>query len=123
MVILAAALAIVVVLVENNELCRDVVDMVLTRDVTVVEMRHRVVVGEMIVTNADVNDGPPPPPARKDDNNVRLRRKQTSAPPRDVRRRWLVMAEREPRQSQNRGTICMLSYRRYLFEATKKHIP
>ena len=73
MVILAAALAIVVVLVENNELRRDVVDIVLTRDVTV--GRHRVVVGEMIVTNADVNDGPPPPPARKDDNNVRLRRK------------------------------------------------
>lgn len=73
MVILEAALAIVVVLVENNELCRDVVDIVLTRDVTV--GRHRVDVGEMIVTNADVNDGPPPPPARKDDNNVRLRRK------------------------------------------------
>ena len=61
MVILAAALAIVVVLVENNELCRDVVDIVLTRDVTVVEMRHCMVVGdEILATNADANSNPPP---------------------------------------------------------------
>ena len=37
-------------------------------------------------------------------------RKQSAATPRDVRRRWLVMAEREPRAKTAVRYVCIVSY-------------